>query len=171
MSRSPHRLRGDAAEGWQALLFGEILREIGGAWLVREAPAIKLPRSGRWESGLGRITPALDDALGATAFAVAWRWACAERQANAWPGWSGIARHALDAPVTEGACEGLALASDGTRLSIAATSQGPGARGWRLLLPQPAEIWVSDGGGRDWSEVDRIADVAAAWLDADWAVV
>lgn len=171
MSRSPHRLRGDPAECWQAILFGEILREFGGPAILRDSPTIRLPRSGRWESGLGRVTPALDDALGATAFAIAWRWACVELQANAWPGWSQIARHAIGEHVVETSQGALAHDIGKSRKAITGVPEGTAPRSWRLLLPTPVAICVSDGRETDWTEVDRLADVVASWLDVSWEVV
>jgi hypothetical protein len=122
---------------------------------VLDQETIRLPRSGRWESGLGRVTPALDDALGATAFAVAWRWACAEKEANAWPGLPLIAQKAVDAPIIRHAGPALAISS-GVVVRAAA-----GARTWEL---HGSAISVDRADAADWREVDRLADVAAAWL-------
>lgn len=164
MSRSPHRHRADAAEAWQRLLFGEIVRARGGIVTVRDERDLRLPRSGRWESGLARLRPALDDALGATALAVSWRWACAELDANAWPGLPLIARKATDAAVHVAPMPELAVFSSGERVF----EQG-GAVRWELVLPSgTASVGVDRASGVDFGEVDRIAAIAAAWFDADW---
>jgi hypothetical protein len=164
MSRSPHRLRADPGEAWQRLLFGEIVRAHGGPVTVRDERDLRLPRSGRWESGLARLRPALDDALGATALAVAWRWACAEAGANAWPGLPLVARKATDAVVRVASIEPLAAFESGEQV----TEQG-GALRWELLLPSGvAGVGVDRAGGIDYGDVDRIAEIAAAWLEADW---
>jgi hypothetical protein len=166
MSKSPHRFRGDAAESWRAVLFGEIVRGLDVPLAVRDEATIKLPNSGHWESGLARLRPALDDALGSTAFAVAWRWACVETQANAWPGLPLIARKATDRAVT---AEAMAPLATHGHLTI---QEGAGARAWRLRLPDGSEsvVGVSGTSPRDWGEVDRVAHVLAAWLDADWSI-
>ena len=172
MSRSPHRLRGDVAECWRAVLFGEIVRAVGGPLTVRAEPTIRLPRSGRWESGLGRITPALDDALGATAFAVAWRWACAEVGANAWPGWPLIAAKSVDGPIVTG--DGVALAWDVGGQGVSITDRPPlsGGRSWRLRLEREvSEIAVRGALDVDWTAVDGIADVLAAWFDRPFEIL
>lgn len=164
MSRSPHRLRGDAAECWRVVLFGELVRVLDAPVAVRAGESVRLPRSGRWETGLARIRPALDDALGATAFAVAWRWASAERGASAWPSLELVARKAVDHPVTQAEQSALAVVA-GTHVT-----EGPGGvRSWVLSLPEGESV-VSVDAERDWSEVDRIADIVAAWLDAPWSV-
>lgn len=165
VSHSPHRYRGDPAECWRSVLFGEILRAIDRPAVIAPQETIRLPRSGRWESGLGRITPALDDALGATAFAVAWRWACAEKEANAWPGLPEIARHALEAPCSVGAVAGLAVIAGSAPITITAAKA---ERNW--LLGDIAVIGVSRVDAADWSEVDRIADILSAWFDVPWSI-
>ncbi len=170
MSKSPHRLRGDAADCWRAILIGEILRAVGGPATVRSGPTIRLPRAGRWQDGLGRIAPALDDALGATAFAVAWRWACAEAGANAWPGFELIARKAVDGAVTVGPGTPLAWDLGEVGAAVVGTSM-VGGRTWRLALAPVVDISVSIPGAADWTEVDRMADITAAWFDAPWEVV
>lgn len=166
MSKSPHRLRGDPAEAWRTLLFGEILRTLDAPAIVRAEPTIKLPRTGRWESGLARLRPALDDALGATAFAVAWRWACAEVDANAWPSLGLVARKAVDHAIDERPLDVLARVGD----VVLRDGQGPG-RAWVLALPGGVSVVSAENAGyRDWSGVDRIADIAAAWFDVPWSV-
>ncbi len=169
MSRSPHRLRADADEVWRWLLFGEILRAVDRPVVVRDEPTIRLPRSGRWESGLARVRPALDDALGSTALAVAWRWACAERDELAWPGLGLVAGKATDRPVRlDAGLEAWARFEGGGEV-VAKT----GARTWRLHLDASRSLDIGVRGltGVDWSPVDRCADALAAWLDLPWTVV
>ncbi len=137
--------------------------------VVRDEPTIRLPRSGRWETGLGCIAPALDDALGATAFAVAWRWACAEKEANAWPGLSLIASKAVDEPVTVTETDALATWSGRSVARVVPAPVDAGGRSWSLRLPERAAVLsISDGRAADWSEVNRIADIVAAWFDVPW---
>lgn len=166
MSKSPHRLRGDPSEAWRVLLFGEVLRTLDAPAIVRAEPTIKLPRSGRWESGLARLRPALDDALGHTALAVAWRWSCAELDANAWPSLGLVARKATDHPVEEQPLDAMA------RIGDVVVRDGPsGGRMWVLALPGGASVVsVENAGCLDWSEMDRIAAIAAAWFDVEWHV-
>ena len=161
MARSPHRYRGDAAEVWSRLLFGELVRVMGEDVVVRDEPDVKLPGSGRWEEGLARIRPALDDALGSTALAVALRWSCADLAANAWPGLPLIARKATDARVTGASMSELAVFASG-----AAIVETGGATSWELRLPSGiSSVGVVSASRTDFGEVDRIADIAAAWLD------
>lgn len=161
MARSPHRYRGDAAEVWSRLLFGELVRAIGEDVVVRAEPDLKLPRSGRWEEGLARIRPALDDSLGSTALAVAWRWTCADLAANAWPGLPLIAKKATDARVTAASMSELAVFASG----VAIVESG-GATCWELHLPSGvSSVGLAKALRTDLGEVDRIADIAAAWLD------
>lgn len=168
MSRSPHRLRGDAAEAWRTLLFGEVLRALDESMLagltVRASSTVKLPRSGRWQTGLSALRPALDDdVLGHTALAVAWRWACAEVGANAWPSLALVAHKAVDAPLCEADQQPLARAAG------CVVDEGPGAgRVWRLALDTPAVLRVQTSQPVDFTEVDRVARIAAAWLDRPW---
>lgn len=170
MSRSPHRLRGDAAEAWRLLLFGEVLRALEEAGLtqvnVRDAPTVKLPRSGRWQTGLSVLRPALDDdVLGHTALAVAWRWACAELEANAWPSVSLVAHKAVEIPIESRQQDALATGSD---LLI---DESPGAgRQWVLLLAQPSVLRVRAKADVDYAQVDRVAGIAAAWFGVKWRV-
>lgn len=166
MSRSPHRFRGDAAECWITVLFGEALRALDRPVTVPAGGNVKLPKSGHWESGLARIRPSLDDALGATAFAVAWRWACAEVNANAWPGLALVAEKAVDSAVYVGEPGVLAQAGD---VSIAA-GEGAGRRWVAKIDGREVVLRVSTPDAADWASVDRIADVLAAWLDVTWCV-
>lgn len=171
MSHSPHRLRGDAAEAWRLLLFGEVLRALEDAGLqqvtVRANVSVKLPRSGRWQTGLAAMRPALDDdVLGHTALAVAWRWACAEFDANAWPSVGLVAKKAVDVPVVEAEQAPLAFSP---QFVIDETS-GDG-RQWCLHLSEPSVLRVRGADSVDFSEVDRIADIASAWLQTRWSVV
>jgi hypothetical protein len=169
MARSPHRLRGDPAECWERLLFGEILRAADRPVSVLAEPTILLPKSGRWETGLARLRPALDDALGSTALAVAWRWACAETAGHAWPGWPLLARVATDRTVTTHDAGPRAVLL-GPRPVDVEEAPAPGSRSWTLLLPEGRSVTVGVPivvEGR-WEEVDRIADIAAAWLGAPW---
>jgi hypothetical protein len=166
MSRSPHRHRADEGEVWRLLLFGEIVRAVDRPTVVRDEPTIRLPRSGRWESGLARVRPALDDALGATALAVAWRWASAERDELSWPGHPLVAAKATDRPVrVEAGLEAWARFDGGGEVG-----DGPGDRTWTLLLDDRRHVALGVRGvtGIDWSPVDRCADVLAAWLDRPW---
>ena len=164
MSRSPHRFRADPAEVWKVLLFGEIVRAIDLDVTVREGPSIRLPRSGHWESGLARIRPALDDSLGATALAVAWRWACAEQEANAWPSLELVARKATDRFICVEPMEELArYAGGGGVVDVG------GARCWSLWREGRCISSIGvDGIDVSSEAIDRTADVLAAWLDADW---
>jgi hypothetical protein len=172
MSRSLHRLRADEGEVWRLLLFGEVVRAVDRAVVVRDVPTIRLPRSGRWESGLARVRPALDDALGSTALAVAWRWACAECGENAWPGLDLVARKATDRDVRVDAGMGLPARFDGGGEILEEAGTGTGARSWSLDLDgrQRVSVGVRGVGAVDWSGVDRTADVLAAWLDRPWTV-
>lgn len=165
MSRSPHRLLGGPADCWRLVLLGGILRALDADAEVVPEPIVRLPRTGRWETGLARLRPALDDALGATAFAVAWRWARAEADRNAWPGATLVARKAIDGTVHPlSAGTGLLARAAGVEVV-----EGAGERVWRL--EGAGALAVRGRIDRDWREVDRIADVAAAWLDADWRVL
>ncbi len=168
MSRSPHRHRADVDEVWQLLLFGEIVRAVERPLVVRDEPSVRLPRSGRWESGLARVRPALDDALGSTALAVAWRWACAAQGENAWPGLGLVARKATDRERRLDATL-VPWASFGAGGEVIAQE---GERTWRLALDHRRIISIGVRGlrGVDWCEVDRTADVLAAWLDRPWSV-
>ena len=168
MSRSLHRHRADVDEVWQWLLFGEIVRAVDRPLVVRDEPSIRLPRSGRWEAGLARVRPALDDALGSTALAVACRWACAAQGENAWPGLGLVANKATDreqrldvtlVPWASFSGGGEVIARDGERT-------------WRLALDVRRHVSIGVRGvdDVDWSEVDRTADVLAAWLDLPWNV-
>lgn len=168
MSRSPHRLRADPAEVWTRLLFGELVRAVDRDVTVRDEPTIRLPRSGRWETGLARVRPALGDALGSTALAVAWRWACVDQGALAWPGLNLVARKATGRRVVTAAVDALARFEGG---GAVLEGRAAGACSWTLRLADGKEIAVSLTGpaAGSLSEVDRLADVAAAWLDATWA--
>lgn len=171
MSHSPHRLRGDAAEIWRLILFGEVLRALEGSGLegltVRASPTVKLPRSGRWQTGLAALRPALDDdVLGHTALAVAWRWACAQMGANAWPSVALVAAKAVDAPVVEAQQAPLALSRD----FVIDDAPGEG-RQWCLHLSKPSVLRVHAAESVDFSEVDHIADIASAWLQTRWSLV
>lgn len=171
MSRSPHRLRGDAAEIWRLILFGEVLRALDDAGLqattVRANVTVKLPRSGRWQTGLAALRPALDDdVLGHTALAVAWRWACAETGANAWPSVALVAAKAVDVPVVEAEQAPLALSPD----FVIDDEPGDGRR-WRLHLSEPSVLRVHTAESVDFGEVDRVADIASAWLQTRWSLV
>lgn len=166
MSRSPHRLRGDAAEAWRMLLYGEVLRALEASMLagltVQDGPTVKLPRSGRWQTGLSALRPALDDdVLGHTALAVAWRWACAQVGANAWPSVALVASKAVDAPFRQATQKPLAVSAG------CVIDEAPGeGRMWQLLLDTPATLRVWTEREVDFTEVDRVANIAAAWLDA-----
>ncbi len=163
MSRSPHRFRADPAEVWKTLLFGEIVRAVDRDVTVREDRSIRLPRSGHWESGLARIRPALDDALGATALAVAWRWACAEFDANAWPGLELVARKATDRAVQSGPMQEMARFAGG-----GGVIDGGGSRCWSLWRDGRCIAAVGvDGVEAPPEEIDRTAAILAAWLDAE----
>ena len=171
--RSPYRLRAGPAEVWERLLAGELMRVIDRPLQVRGEQSIRLPGSGRWEAGLARIRPAFDDMLGDTALAVAWRWACAERGCNAWPGWPLLAAKATDQAIE--VVDGLAshAMSTDTVLRIVSDPDG-GALAWRLALPEgPATIGLAGDRARlrsiDVDRIDRVADMAAAWLDASWS--
>jgi len=148
------------------LLLGEVLRALDPSMLsdltVRDSPTVKLPRSGRWQTGLSALRPALDDdVLGHTALAVAWRWACAEVGANAWPSVALIAAKAIDTPLKQAAQQPLASSAG------CIIDEAPGAgRAWTLLLDEPATLRVWTAGEVDFTEVDRVASIAAAWLDA-----
>lgn len=164
MSRSPHRHRGDAAETFTRIVFGELVRAARQACVVRGEAEVRLPRSGCWESGLARVRPALDDALGATAFALAWRWACAECAANAWPDLPRIARHATDHRVDVAGIGALACFADGN-----AVVESGGQVRWEL---EDRGRWTGIGmvatPAFDLGPVDAVADIAAAWLDRAW---
>lgn len=165
MSKSPHRLRGDASEVFRYLLFGEILRAFELPAEVRDEPSIRLPMTGRWEQGLARVRPSLDDALGATAFAVAWRWASAEHDRNAWPGLVLVARKAVDVEIVPARLDVMARMRVGDR--VIEVREGPwneGDRGWRLA-PGVGEILVRGAEGVAFGEVERIAEIARAWLE------
>jgi hypothetical protein len=165
MSRSPHRYRADAAELWSRLLFGELVRAIDREVVVRDEANLRLPRAGRWETGLARVRPAFDDALGSTALAVAWRWACAESDALCWPGLPLIAEKATDRPVRRAFLrDELALFVGGGRIA----ADGGRCR-WLLWRADGLRASIAvEGVSFDPHEVDRAADVAAAWFEADW---
>lgn len=170
MSRSPHRFRADAAEAWCLLLFGEALRALEDAgeehFVVRAGESVKLPRSGRWQTGLAVLRPALDDdVLGDTALAVAWRWACADVEANAWPSIGLVARKALRRPPAVAEQRPWAMAE---KVMLAQGGGGDG-HAWTLELPEPVAFRVEGASGVDFSRVDRVADIAAAWFDVGWA--
>jgi hypothetical protein len=164
MSRSVHRERGDAAEAWRVLLFGALVRAVDEPVVVRAGPLIRLPRSGRWETGLARLRPALDDALGSTGLAVAWRWACAETGGNAWPSLELVARKATDRDVTAGVLTSMA------RFEAACeVVEDGGAVRWELQLPgRVVSVGLSSPREADFRDVDLVANVAAAWLDLSW---
>jgi hypothetical protein len=156
--RSPYRLLGGPSDCWRLLLAGEILRAIDADAEVLPEEVVSLPRTGRWETGLARIRPALDDALGSTAFAVAWRWASAEQGRSAWPGLTLVAQKATDRRVSPLWSPGILARADGVELAT-----GGLTRAW--VLEGGARIGVRGGGSVDWREVDRIAAIVAAWLD------
>jgi len=154
---------GDAADCWRLILTGEIVRAAGAPASVRDEPPIVLGRSGRWQTGLARLGPALDDALGATAFAVAWRMACAQHGRRAWPGARMVAETAVGELV--GACEeGLACAGC---VRVFDSARSDADRSWVLGA---GEAVVAVIGAIEWTEIDRTADIAAAWLDLDWSI-
>jgi len=172
--RSPYRLRAGPAEVWERLLAGELIRVVDRPLQVRGEQSFRLPGSGRWEAGLARIRPAFDDMLGDTALAVAWRWACAERGCNAWPGWPLLAAKATDQPVE--VVEELpawAMSPDGAlRIDDQPASAGAALR-WRLELPEGPVTVVLSGDRQqlrsiDTDRVDRVADMTAAWFDVPW---
>jgi hypothetical protein len=164
--KSPYRFRGDAPECWRAILFGEIVRSLDLPVQVREDPSIRLPQTGRWENGLAQVRPALDDTLGATAFAVAWRWVTTEKRDHAWPGLPLIAQKATDQSVKIARMEPMAICGGSIQIL-----EGAGERTWRATFPfhVRSEISVSGAKDHDWSEVDRVADMLAAWLHAEWS--
>ena len=159
MPSLPHR-RADPADCWSHLLFGELVRLAQRPVVVREDRTIRLPRSGRWQQGLARLRPGLDDALGSTALAIAWRWACAETEARGWPSLQLIAERATDSGVRAAPMAELARFAGGGRIV-----DGPGEVTWELGAL--ARLGIT-GLAADWREVDRIAAIAAAWLDQPW---
>jgi hypothetical protein len=144
------------------MLFGEILRCLGGPAWVLDQPTIYLPASGHWELGLARLRPALDGPLSSTVLAVAWRQACVDMKRDGWPGWPAIARCAVT------------RVEIGKGKAVAWTPQGQirlmrAERTWSLGLPfASAVIAVKGAGARDWSAVDRVAELTAAALGWPW---
>lgn len=163
---------GDAADCWRLLLLGEILRALDLPVRVRDEPPRPLRRTGRWESGVGALRPALDDALGGTAFALAYRWASAEQGRRAWPGALLVAEKAVDREVSAADLPELALALRPAAPVRIHAAPGPvGGRTWLLSgARRLAAVSVDDAGAADWAGVDRTADIAAAWLDLSWSV-
>lgn len=112
----------------------------------------------------------MDDVLGDTAFALAYRWATAERGERTWPGALLVAQKATDRTVEAEAMESLACCRVG-EWAIAEGAPPSQGRGWTLLSPKPLTIHVDDARLAPWEEVDRIADIASAWLGIDWRIL
>ncbi len=157
---SPHGKRAGPEEALFRLVFGEIVRLVDRPIVVREDATVRLPRAGAWETGLARLRPAFDDVLGGTALALAYRWSCAQWGRNAWPSWELIACRATDQPVR------------GEPMARLARFEGGGA----ILEGRGEMTWALEGGAGlgtvgiafDRAPIDRVADIAAAWLGLPW---
>jgi len=162
--KSPRRELGGPPDAWRLVLLGECVRVLDRPVRVRPESVQRLPNSGHWERGLAQLRPAMDDVLGATAFAVAWRWGCASIGRNAWPGAALVCEKATDRLVTVE--PGLPAFAQSGEFRL---FPDVGDRSW--ILEGVATFGVSGPVARvDWSEVDRVADIVSAWLDVPWSV-